>query len=95
MAQHGPISVGIDASHRSFSFYSNGVYYDPERSNKPDGLDHSVLAVGYGEMEGKKYWLVKNSWSTHWGNDGYVLMAQKDNNCGVATSPTYVVPAKK
>ncbi len=95
MAQHGPISVGIDASHRSFSFYSNGVYYDPECSNKPDGLDHSVLAVGYGEMEGKKYWLVKNSWSTHWGNDGYVLMAQKDNNCGVATSPTYVVPAKK
>ncbi len=26
------------------------------------------------------------------GNDGYVLMAQKDNNCGVATSPTYAVP---
>jgi len=56
-----------------------------------DDLDHSVLAVGYGTMLGQPYWLVKNSWSTYWGNNGYVLMSQKDNNCGVATSPTYVL----
>ena len=35
---------------------------------------------------------VKNSWSTYWGNDGYVLMSQKNNNCGVATDATYVLP---
>lgn len=59
--------------------------------NKPDSLDHAVLAVGYGVMNGQPYWLVKNSWSTYWGNDGYVLMSQKDNNCGVATAATYVI----
>ena len=60
------------------------------QGNGPDSLDHAVLAVGYGTLDGKDYWLVKNSWSTHWGNDGYVLMSQKDNNCGVATAATYV-----
>lgn len=90
IAAHGPVSVSIDASHRSLSFYANGVYYEPNCGSGPDELDHSVLAVGYG-MLGQPYWLVKNSWSTYWGNNGYVLMSQKDNNCGVATSPTYVV----
>ena len=93
LARQGPISVGIDASHKSLSFYSNGVYYEPACNNTADGLDHAVLAVGYGEIKGEKYWLIKNSWSTYWGNDGYVLMAQKDNNCGVATAATYVIPS--
>ncbi|XP_005105873.1 digestive cysteine proteinase 1 [Aplysia californica] len=87
---YGPISVAIDASHKSFGFYSDGVYYDPACKSDPDSLDHAVLAVGYGVMDNQAYWLVKNSWSTHWGNDGYVLMSQKNNNCGVATDATYV-----
>lgn len=90
IAQNGPVAVGIDASHRSFAFYSFGVYYEPQCGNKEEDLDHAVLAVGYGTMNGQAYWLVKNSWSTHWGDDGYVLMSQKDNNCGVATDATFV-----
>ncbi|XP_065226229.1 digestive cysteine proteinase 1 [Planococcus citri] len=90
LLKHGPISVAIDASHRTFSFYSNGVYYEPKCGNTPDGLDHAVLLVGYGTLGDKKYWLIKNSWSNYWGNDGYVLMAIQDNNCGVMTDPTYV-----
>ena len=58
--------------------------------NKEDDLDHAVLAVGYGTMNGQAYLLVKNSWSTHLGDDGYVLMSHKDNNCGVATDATFV-----
>jgi len=92
IAARGPVSVAIDASHKSLSFYSNGVYYEPKCSSDLDGLDYAVLAVGYGSIAGQNYWLVKNSWSTYWGNDGYVLMSQMDNNCGVATSATYVIP---
>ena len=33
IAQQGPISVAIDASHLSFVFYSNGVYYEPACGN--------------------------------------------------------------
>lgn len=89
--KHGPVSVAIDASRKTFSFYSNGVYYDPACKNKIDELDHAVLAVGFGILKGQKYWLVKNSWSNLWGNDGYILMSSKDNNCGVETAPTYVL----
>uniref|UniRef100_A0A8B9Z3V7 Peptidase C1A papain C-terminal domain-containing protein n=1 Tax=Buteo japonicus TaxID=224669 RepID=A0A8B9Z3V7_9AVES len=86
--KHGPVAVSIDASHKTFSFYSNGIYYEP-KCGESGALDHAVLAVGYGVLQGETYWLIKNSWSTYWGNDGYILMAMKDNNCGVATEATY------
>ncbi|CAF99476.1 unnamed protein product, partial [Tetraodon nigroviridis] len=91
--KNGPVAVSIDASHRSFVFYSNGVYYEPACGSTVEDLDHAVLAVGYGNLNGEPYWLIKNSWSTYWGNDGYILMSMKDNNCGVTTDATYVTLA--
>jgi C1A family cysteine protease len=89
LVNQGPISIAIDAGHKSMIFYANGVYFEPTCGNGPDSLDHSVLLVGYGNIYGQDYWLVKNSWSTYWGNDGYILMSQKDNNCGVTTMATF------
>lgn len=91
----GPISVAIDAGHKSLSFYASGVYKEPECKNGLNDLDHAVLAVGFGTSEsGENYWIIKNSWSTHWGDEGYVKMSRDNNMCGVATFPTYpnVVP---
>ena len=58
VANVGPVSVAIDASHESFMFYSHGVYM--ERDCSSSNLDHAVLVVGYGQEEetGTKYWLV-------------------------------------
>lgn len=85
----GPVSVGIDATQSSFQFYQRGVYYDPN-CNKDD-INHAVLAVGYGvSTKGKKYWIVKNSWSERWGNKGYILMARNRGNlCGIANLASY------
>ena len=92
VASVGPISVAIDAGHLSFQLYKKGIYYEPRNLHyliyctchslihatffpadcSSIRLDHGVLAVGYGQ----DYWLVKNSWGTSWGMEGYINMSR-------------------
>ena len=86
----GPVSVAIDAGHRSFMLYDKdqvGIYYEPSCQSGLNQLDHAVLVVGYGtDPSGEKFWIVKNSWGVGWGHGGYIFMARnRNNNCGIAT----------
>ena len=86
----GPISVAIDAE-EDFQMYSHGVYNSNQCSSQY--LNHAVLAVGYSvTKKNKKYIIVKNSWGTDWGMDGYIYFsADVDNLCGIAQHCSYPI----
>ncbi|ONK77677.1 uncharacterized protein A4U43_C02F9340 [Asparagus officinalis] len=87
-----PVTVYIDANSKKFQFYKSGVYKGPCTNS----LNHVVVVVGYGRVHhSSKYWIVRNSWGTSWGERGYVRL-EKDAGlpkglCGVAAIPTYPI----
>lgn len=60
-----PPSVGFAANY--IMYYKSGIY-----DGKCDtAINHGVQAVGYGEEKGIKYWKIRNSWGSSWGEEGY------------------------
>jgi len=78
----GPVSVGVDAT--SWLSYTSGIITNCISR----GMDHSVLAVGYNDTHVPSYWVIKNSWGTSWGEQGYVRIAKGSNQCLVADDPS-------
>jgi C1A family cysteine protease len=72
-----PIAVVVSAANPVWKQYSGGVI----TSCPTTKLDHAVLAVGYGVRGGSNIFKIKNSWSTSWGEQGYIYLER--NACGV------------
>ena len=92
-----PVAIAIEADTRYFQSYSSGILTSTSCGTS---LDHGVLIVGYGEDNGQKYWLVKNSWGITWGDAGYVKIARSESTndagiCGIAMDPSFVTAALK
>jgi len=79
-----PVSVAIEADKAVFQHYTGGVLTNDACGSQ---LDHGVLAVGYGVDKGQKYWKVKNSWGTVFGEEGYIRIekgsASDGGECGI------------
>ncbi|KAG9510021.1 Cathepsin L-like protein [Fragariocoptes setiger] len=91
VALHGPVSVGFAVT-RGLSKYEKGVFHDEEC--EATEMNHAVLIVGYGTDPNEgDYWIVKNSWDTWWGEDGYFRVARnKKNMCHIASWAVYPIP---
>lgn len=95
-----PVSASIQANFLTFQLYKGGVL----TSICGAKLDHGVLVVGYGTLEGTDYWKVKNSWGPTWGMDGYILLMRGKQSwnpfekhgagqCGILKMASYPVVA--
>ncbi|XP_061711458.1 procathepsin L-like [Cydia pomonella] len=87
LSYYGPLSVGVNSV--DFHHYERGIL----EPNLCKGLqiNHGVLLVGYGEENGKQYWLIKNSWGANWGEKGYVRLRRGVGACKLGTGYTAVV----
>merc|ERR1711887_161005 len=86
LANVGPLAVAVDAS--NWSFYFGGVF-DECKYSENIALNHAVQLVGYGtsSVEGD-YWIVRNSWGSSWGEDGYIRLKRESSmECGTDSTP--------
>jgi cathepsin L len=86
VAFEGPVAVSVAAT--TWGSYSKGIFNSCSRDAE---VDHAVVLVGYGidrQKSNTPYWLIKNSWSTGWGENGLIRL-QRDNGdyCGTDKAP--------
>lgn len=92
LATVGPIAIAIDAS--NIQNYVSGVY----TCTNFTAVNHGVLVVGYGTdttvTPNKDYYIVKNSWGTGWGEQGYIRIIRGQGaaaSCGIPTYANYPI----
>ncbi|KAF6208789.1 hypothetical protein GE061_014529 [Apolygus lucorum] len=87
LVQHGPLVAGIFAPY-DLRYYTSadGVYMSAQEAQQP----LFVTLIGYGSFNDEPYWLIKNSWSSNWGIDGYGMISSKHNMLKMLDAVYYV-----
>jgi C1A family cysteine protease len=79
MYSNSPLSVCVDAS--SWQYYTGGVIMG---SSCGQQIDHCVQATGWTTVQGTDVWIVRNSWGSSWGLDGYLYVQRNVDACAIA-----------
>ncbi|XP_007954672.1 dipeptidyl peptidase 1 [Orycteropus afer afer] len=96
LVNHGPMAVSFEV-YSDFLHYYKGIYHHTGLRDpfSPFELtNHAVLLVGYGtdSASGLDYWIVKNSWGTSWGEDGYFRIRRGTDECGIESIAMAATP---
>lgn len=88
---NGPVQVAFEV-YQDFIAYKSGVYHHVSGSLLGG---HAVELVGWGvdSVSNMPYWLVKNSWDTTWGDQGYFKILRGKNECGIESDAFSGLPA--
>merc|ERR1712072_180556 len=82
-----PLSICVNAG--VWNDYTGGVLTSAAcGSMGADSQDHCVMAVGFNSTAPTPYWIVRNSWATTWGEQGYIYLEMAKNTCGLSDDAT-------
>jgi C1A family cysteine protease len=85
ICDHGAITAAVFVSD-AFAAYTAGVFNE----KKNDAPNHAIVLAGWDDNKGA--WLLKNSWSTEWGQQGYMWIAYGANRVGEAAAWVRAAP---
>jgi len=80
---YGPITIGVNAD--AWLFYNPSKTGDSIMTAEACGtgpINHAVQIVGV-SIPGN-YWIVRNTWGTRWGQDGYIWLEYGKNTCNMS-----------
>nr|AKO90287.1 cathepsin-like protein 1 [Tigriopus japonicus] len=91
IVQYGMVITSLFAGNHTetavqsgFSNYGGGVFDGcPSKFSSRRNVNHAVTVVGYGEENGVKYWIMRNSWGKQWGMNGYMKIKRGVNMCAI------------
>jgi len=84
--QRGPVACYIDAT--LLHNYTGGII----ATNASWSINHVVSITGYGEENSEPFWIVRNSWGTYWGENGFFRIYRGNNTLGIEDTCAWAVP---
>merc|ERR1719183_3082662 len=82
-----PLSICVNAG--AWNDYTGGVMSSAACGPMgADYQDHCVMAVGFNTTTPTPYWIVRNSWASTWGENGYIYLEMAKYTCGLADDAT-------
>jgi len=81
LVANGPLSIAMDAG--ILQSYTSGIIDPTAGECSKTSLDHAIVIVGFGTLNGKDFWIVRNSWGESWGEQGYFRIIRGKGACGL------------